>query len=92
MEDNTMRTATETWEDNNVSAMEMQDNGDGRQCQWLRQRRASTVEEMRDNRDGYGGGGDAGQQHKRCGMTEMAKWVGITATDYENIDREQLPT
>ena len=43
--------------------------------------------EMRDNRDGYGGGGDEGRQHKRCGTTEMAKWIGRTATDWEKIDR-----
>ena len=50
------------------------------------------MEEMRDNRDGYGGGGYAGRQHNICGMTDMAKWVGRTAIDRENIDREQLPT
>ena len=50
------------------------------------------VAEMRDNRDEYGGGGDAGWQQKRCGTTEMAKWVGRTATYWENIDREGLPT
>ena len=52
------------------------------------------MEEMRDNRDGYGGRGDAGGQQKICGTTDMAKWVGRTATstDGENIDREQLPT
>ena len=38
---------------------------------------------MRDNRDGYGGGGDAGRQHNRCGITEMVKWVGRAATDRE---------
>ena len=43
---------------------------------------------MRDNRYGYGGGGDVGRQQKRCGMTEMAKWFGGTATDWSNIDRE----
>ena len=48
--------------------------------------------EMRDNRDEYGGGGGVGRQQVRCGTTEMAKWVGRTATDWENIDREQLPT
>ena len=50
------------------------------------------VAEMRDNRDGYGGRGDAGRQHKICGMTEMAKWVGRTATEWANINRERLPT
>ena len=47
----------------------------------------SKVEEMQDNRDGYGGGGDARRQQKICGTKEMAKWVGRTATDWENIDR-----
>ena len=28
---------------------------------------------MRDNMDGYGGGGDAVRQQKICGMTDMAK-------------------
>ena len=28
---------------------------------------------MQNNRDGYGGGGDVGDQKKRCGTTEMAK-------------------
>ena len=42
--------------------------------------------------DGYGGGGDAGQQQKRCGTTDMAKWVGRTATDQVIIDRERLTT
>ena len=50
------------------------------------------VTDIRDNRDGYGYGGYAGQQQKRCGTTEMAKWVGRTATDWTNIDRELLPT
>ena len=49
------------------------------------------VAEIRDNRNGYGGGGDVGRQQMRCGTTEMAKWVGSTATDWENIDRERLP-
>ena len=48
--------------------------------------------EMQDNRDGYGDGEDAEQQHKRCGKTEMEKWVGRMATDWENNDREHLPT
>ena len=52
----------------------------------------STVEEMQDNMDGYGGRGDVGWQKMRCGMTEMAKWVVRTATEWENIDRERLPT
>ena len=47
---------------------------------------------MRDNRDGYGDGEYAGWQQKRCGKTDMEKWVGITAMDWENIDREQLLT
>ena len=46
------------------------------------------VLDMWDNRYGYGGRGDAGWQYKICGTTEMAKWVGRTATDWENIDRE----
>ena len=41
------------------------------------------VAEMQDNRDGYGGGGYAGRQQKRCGTTEMEKWVERTATDWE---------
>ena len=81
MEDNAMRTATETWEYDNGGAVEMRDNGDGRQGQWWRQFRTSTLADMQDNRDGYGGGGDAGRQHRICATTEMAKWVGITATD-----------
>ena len=47
---------------------------------------------MRDNMDGYGGGGDAGWQQKRCGMKEMANGVRRKATDWENFDRERLPT
>ena len=43
---------------------------------------------MLDNRDGYGDGGDVGRQQKRYGTTEMEKWVGSTATDWGNIDRE----
>ena len=43
--------------------------------------RTSMVTEIWDNRDGYGGGGDAGQQQKICGAMEMAKWVGRTATE-----------
>ena len=50
------------------------------------------VEEMRDNRDGYSGRGDVGRKQKICGTAEMSKWVGRTATDWTNIDREQLPT
>ena len=50
------------------------------------------VTNMQDNRDGYSGGGDAGRQQKRCGATDIAKWVVTTATDWSNIDREQLPT
>ena len=48
--------------------------------------------EMRDNRDEYRGGVDVGRKHKRCGTTEMEKWVGRTATDWANINREKLPT
>ena len=42
---------------------------------------------MRDNRDGYGGGGDERRQQKICETTEMAKWVGRTVTDWANINR-----
>ena len=42
---------------------------------------------MQDNRDRYGGGVDAKRQQKRCGTTEMEKWVERTATDWENINR-----
>ena len=48
--------------------------------------------EMRDNRDEYRGRGDTGWQQKICGMTDMAKWVGRTVADWENINRERLPT
>ena len=48
--------------------------------------------EMRDNIYGYGGGGYVGRQQKRCGRTEMAKWVERTVTDWENIDRKRLLT
>ena len=92
MEDNGMRTGTETREDNSRGAVEMWDNGDGRKSQRQRQQQTITVADMQDNRDGYGGRRDAGRQHKRCGPTEMTKWVGSTATHWENIDREQLPT
>ena len=47
---------------------------------------------MRDGTEGYGGAGYEGRQQKRYGTTEMAKWVGRTATDRENINREQIPT
>ena len=47
---------------------------------------------MQDNRYGYDGGGYAGRQQKICGTMEMAKWAGRTATDWANIDREQLAT
>ena len=50
------------------------------------------VAEIRDNRNGYDGGVDVGRQQMRCGTTEMAKWVERTATDWENINREQLTT
>ena len=43
---------------------------------------------MRDNRNLYGGGGDAGLKQKRCGTTEMANWVGRTAMEWVNIYRE----
>ena len=46
------------------------------------------VAQIWDNRDCYGGGGDAGWQQKRCGMTEMAKWARRTAVDWANTDRE----
>ena len=45
--------------------------------------------EIWDNRDGYGGRGDVGRQQKRYGTTKMAKWVGRTATEWANIDREK---
>ena len=51
MEDNVMRNATETREDNNVGTVEMQDNWDGRQGQQRRRRRMRMVVEMRENRD-----------------------------------------
>ena len=92
MKDNLIRTTTETQEDDNGGAVDMRDNGDGRQGQRRRQRRMSTVTEMRDNRYGYGGGGYAGRQQKRCGTMEMAKWVVRTVKEWENIDRERLPT
>ena len=91
MEDNAMRTATETQEDDTGGMLEIWDNGDGRQGQQQRQRRMRTVVKMRDNRDGYGSGGDAEQQQKIYGTTEMAELVGRTATHRENIDRERLP-
>ena len=47
---------------------------------------------MKDNRNIYGDGRDVGRKQMRCGMTEMEKWFRRTATDWENIDREQLPT
>ena len=50
------------------------------------------VTDMQENRDGYGGGGYVGRKQMRCGTTEMAKWVGRTVVDWENINREQLPT
>ena len=92
MEDNGIRTASETREDNNGGAVEMQDNRDGRKYHRGRQRQTSMVTEMRDNRNGYDSGGYVGRKHTRCGMKEMVKWVGRTATDLEKMDREQLPT
>ena len=83
MKDNVMRNATETQEGNNGGTAEIWDNGDDRQGQPRIQRRMSTVVAMRDNMDGYGGGGDAGQKQERGGTTEMAKWIGRTATDWE---------
>ena len=80
-----MRTATVTREDDSGGAVEIQDNEYVRKGQRQRQRRTSTVVEIWDNMNQYGGGGDVGQQQKRCGMTEMAKWVGRMATDWENI-------
>ena len=44
--------------------------------------------EMRDTRDGYGGGEYVGRKQMRYGTTEMAKWVVRTVTDWANIDRE----
>ena len=76
-----MRTATETWEDDNGGMVEMRNNGDCINNQWRRQRRKRTVAEMIDNRDGYGNGGDAGRQQKRYGTTDMGKGVGRKATD-----------
>ena len=43
--------------------------------------------EIQDNRYGYDGGGDVGWQQKRCGTTEMEKWVGRMVTERANIDR-----
>ena len=45
------------------------------------------VEEMWDGKRR-----DVGRQQKICGTTEMAKWVGRTAMDWANINRERLPT
>ena len=92
MEDNAMKTVTETREDDSGGAVGMRDNEDGRQGNRRRWQRTSTVAEMRDNNDGYGVRGYPGRKQKRCGTTEMKKWVGIKATDWGNIDREQLPT
>ena len=49
MEDNTMKTTTETREDDNGGEVDMQDNGDGRQGQRLIHRRTSIVAERGDN-------------------------------------------
>ena len=65
---------------------------DGRQGQRRRQWRTRKVEEIQDNRVGYGNRGDVGGQQMRCGKTEMATRVGRTAIDWANIDRERLPT
>ena len=56
---------------------------DERQGHHGNQRRTSTVAETQDSRYGNGGGGDVGRQHMRCGTTEIAKWVGRTAIDWE---------
>ena len=48
--------------------------------------------DMKDNRDGYGGGGDVGRKQMRCGTTDMAKWVVRTETYWANINRELMPT
>ena len=66
----------------------LRDIRNGRQGQRQRQRHIIMVAQIWDNRDCYGGGGDAGWQQKRCGMTEMAKWARRTAVDWENTDRE----
>ena len=42
---------------------------------------------MQDNIYGYGGVGDVGHQHKRCGTAEMAKWVRRMAKDWANINK-----
>ena len=61
MEDNTMKTTTETREDDNGGEVDMRDNGDGRQGQrWIHWRTSIAVERG-DNMDGYGGGVDVGQ-------------------------------
>ena len=57
-----MRTATETRENDSGGAVKIWDNGYVRQGQRLIQRQTSTVAEIKDNRDGYVGGGDAGRQ------------------------------
>ena len=85
-----IRTTTKTREDNNGGAVEMQENRDGRQGQLQIKRWTSMVKEMQDNRNGYCDGGDVGRQQMRCGTTKMAKWVGRTATDWANTDRERL--
>ena len=90
MEDNAIRTATETREDDNGGAVEMLDNRDVIESQRLRQRRMSMVAEMRYNRYVYDDRGYAERQQKRCWMMEMEKCIGRTATDWENIDREEL--
>ena len=87
-----MRNATEMREDDRGGAVEMQDNGGGIKGQRRRRRQTSTVEEIRDNKDGYGGRGDTGRQQKICGTTEMTKWVGRTATEWKNLYRGRLPT
>ena len=50
------------------------------------------VAEIRDNRYGYDGEGDAGRQQKMYGTTDMEKQVERTVTDWANIDRERLLT
>ena len=54
-------------------AVQMWDNGDGRQGQRWRQRRTIIVAEMQDNRDEYIGGGEAGRKQKRFGTTETTQ-------------------
>ena len=77
MKDNVIRPTTKTREDNNGGVVEIQDSRDGRQGK----QQMITMAKMRDNRYGYGGGGDVGRQQMRCGTKERAKWFGRTAVD-----------